>query len=204
VKRARRTTAAVLAAAAVAMCLMGAKGCGTGYVPASYNRSYRAERHYARAVFGIHGSEMRCLVALWDQESGWNPDAVNPHSGAYGIPRRFPQHTAIRMPWATGRRRSAGASGTSPAATATPAPHGTTSKPTTGTEPGGGGRSPRVLCWPMTRCPDHHRGAGRAARAPPAGTPAANLTDQLATPRRPSRLRSRGVSGRLATSPGTP
>jgi hypothetical protein len=88
----RRLTAAALAAAGLALCLMGNTGCqaGNGYVPASYNPGYRAERHYARAVFGIHGAEMRCLVALWDQESGWNPDAVNPKSGAYGIPQALP------------------------------------------------------------------------------------------------------------------
>jgi hypothetical protein len=27
------------------------------------------------------------LIALWNQESGWNPWAVNPSSGAYGIPQ---------------------------------------------------------------------------------------------------------------------
>jgi len=30
---------------------------------------------------------MACLNALWGRESGWNPDAQNPTSTAYGIPQ---------------------------------------------------------------------------------------------------------------------
>jgi hypothetical protein len=30
---------------------------------------------------------MAPLIALWNQESGWNPNAVNQSSGAYGIPQ---------------------------------------------------------------------------------------------------------------------
>jgi len=33
------------------------------------------------------GDEWNSLVALWNQESGWNPNAVNPSSGAIGIPQ---------------------------------------------------------------------------------------------------------------------
>lgn len=31
-----------------------------------------------------------CLVDLWDRESGWNPYAEEPASGAYGIPQSLP------------------------------------------------------------------------------------------------------------------
>lgn len=31
-----------------------------------------------------------CLVDLWDRESGWNPYAKEPASGAYGIPQSLP------------------------------------------------------------------------------------------------------------------
>ena len=34
--------------------------------------------------------EYRCLVALWQRESGWNHRAENPSSGAYGIPQSLP------------------------------------------------------------------------------------------------------------------
>lgn len=31
-----------------------------------------------------------CLVALWTRESQWNATAMNPYSGAYGIPQALP------------------------------------------------------------------------------------------------------------------
>lgn len=39
------------------------------------------------ASFGWAPSELAPLVALWNKESGWDPNAVNPSSGAYGIPQ---------------------------------------------------------------------------------------------------------------------
>jgi resuscitation-promoting factor RpfB len=35
-------------------------------------------------------SQWGCLNALWTRESGWNPRAYNPSSGAYGIPQALP------------------------------------------------------------------------------------------------------------------
>jgi len=35
--------------------------------------------------FGWSPAEMSSLIPLWNQESGWNPNAQNPHSTAYGI-----------------------------------------------------------------------------------------------------------------------
>jgi hypothetical protein len=40
------------------------------------------------AGFGL--AEMPCLEKLWSRESGWNPKATNPSSGAYGIPQALP------------------------------------------------------------------------------------------------------------------
>jgi hypothetical protein len=34
---------------------------------------------------GWSDSQWKCLDVLWDHESGWNPRATNPSSGAYGI-----------------------------------------------------------------------------------------------------------------------
>ena len=34
--------------------------------------------------------EYSCLVALWQRESHWNAAAMNPYSGAYGIPQSLP------------------------------------------------------------------------------------------------------------------
>jgi len=45
---------------------------------------------YALSLFPMFGwgmSQMPPLIALWNQESGWNAYAVNPTSGAYGIPQ---------------------------------------------------------------------------------------------------------------------
>lgn len=37
--------------------------------------------------FGWKASQFSCLEPLWYHESGWNPRAENPSSGAYGIPQ---------------------------------------------------------------------------------------------------------------------
>jgi multidrug efflux pump subunit AcrA (membrane-fusion protein) len=42
---------------------------------------------YAMSKLGGSGSEFTCLENLWGKESGWNPDAQNPTSTAYGIPQ---------------------------------------------------------------------------------------------------------------------
>jgi hypothetical protein len=40
--------------------------------------------------FGWSSAEFSCLDPLWERESGWNPYADNPTSGAYGIPQALP------------------------------------------------------------------------------------------------------------------
>jgi hypothetical protein len=40
--------------------------------------------------FGWPSGEFGCLQSLWNAESGWNPSASNPISGAYGIPQALP------------------------------------------------------------------------------------------------------------------
>src|SRR5205085_2700320 len=44
----------------------------------------------AFAIGQIGGGQFNCLDALWQRESGWNPRAQNPSSGAYGIPQALP------------------------------------------------------------------------------------------------------------------
>lgn len=39
---------------------------------------------------GWGDAEFNCLVALWNKESGWRVNAMNPYSGAYGIPQALP------------------------------------------------------------------------------------------------------------------
>lgn len=49
----------------------------------SFARSYLAGK-------GLGEAEFQCLVKLWNHESGWNFQATNSSSGAYGIPQSLP------------------------------------------------------------------------------------------------------------------
>ena len=42
------------------------------------------------ADYGWSDEDFDCLVALWNKESGWNANASNRYSGAYGIPQALP------------------------------------------------------------------------------------------------------------------
>lgn len=42
------------------------------------------------AAQGWGEDQYSCLVALWTRESQWNASAMNPYSGAYGIPQSLP------------------------------------------------------------------------------------------------------------------
>ena len=70
---------------------------GSGYIPVNVllpnipgnevNNPGGAQA-YASARLGAFGwgqDQMPCLVQLWNQESGWQTNATNPSSGAYGI-----------------------------------------------------------------------------------------------------------------------
>jgi hypothetical protein len=48
---------------------------------------------YARGALAGYSwgdDQFSCLVRLWNRESGWRADALNPYSGAYGIPQAYP------------------------------------------------------------------------------------------------------------------
>jgi hypothetical protein len=47
--------------------------------------SVRAYQDYALGQLGGDTAQSECLNVLWRAESGWNPDAQNPTSTAYGI-----------------------------------------------------------------------------------------------------------------------
>jgi nucleoid-associated protein YgaU len=53
--------------------------------------------------FGWSPSQFTCLYPLWEHESGWNPSAENPGSGAYGIPQSLPgsQMSSAGSDWQT-------------------------------------------------------------------------------------------------------
>jgi hypothetical protein len=42
------------------------------------------------AARSVSRSQMRCLVPLWNRESGWRRTADNPSSSAHGIPQALP------------------------------------------------------------------------------------------------------------------
>lgn len=42
------------------------------------------------ASYGWGSDQFSCLVSLWNRESGWNYQAYNASSGAYGIPQALP------------------------------------------------------------------------------------------------------------------
>lgn len=42
------------------------------------------------AAYGWVGGQWNALYALWERESGWNNQAENASSGAYGIPQALP------------------------------------------------------------------------------------------------------------------
>jgi hypothetical protein len=63
---------------------------GLGALPHGSLGGTLAEVQYAASLLGKYGwpnSMITALEKLWTQESGWNPYAVNPSSGAYGIPQ---------------------------------------------------------------------------------------------------------------------
>lgn len=46
-----------------------------------------------------NGSEWTALVELWRRESSWNNHALNPSSGAYGIPQALPHTKMPKAAW---------------------------------------------------------------------------------------------------------
>jgi uncharacterized protein YabE (DUF348 family) len=55
------------------------------------------------AARGWTGEEWTCLDLLWERESGWNHQAANPSSGAYGVPQALPgsKMASAGSDWAT-------------------------------------------------------------------------------------------------------
>jgi hypothetical protein len=65
----------------------------------------RDPRAYARLLLQERGwgDQFGCLNLLWNRESGWNYQAYNPSSGAYGIPQALPgsKMASIAADWRT-------------------------------------------------------------------------------------------------------
>ena len=59
----------------------------------SRQRRPRAPAQIAKSMLAAYGwspGQFEYLFWLWTRESGWNPRAYNPSSGAYGIPQACP------------------------------------------------------------------------------------------------------------------
>ncbi|WP_235915551.1 aggregation-promoting factor C-terminal-like domain-containing protein [Puerhibacterium puerhi] len=68
----------------------GGASSGSSSSGPSMSGSPRAIGQQLAAARGWTGSQWTCLENLFDKESGWNPSASNPSSGAYGIPQALP------------------------------------------------------------------------------------------------------------------
>ncbi|MGM0385197.1 MAG: G5 domain-containing protein [Actinomycetota bacterium] len=76
------------------------------YVPVSAPVSPGSNRALGQsmaAARGWTGSQWTCLDSLWQRESGWNHLAMNPSSGAYGIPQSLPgsKMATVAADWRT-------------------------------------------------------------------------------------------------------
>jgi hypothetical protein len=80
---AEQAAQAEAARAAEAQAATARPGQGTS-APVAAAGSYQ---EYAMGKLGGSGSQFSCLENLWGKESGWNPNAQNPSSTAYGIPQ---------------------------------------------------------------------------------------------------------------------
>ena len=60
-------------------------GCTGGCTPGAA-QAYASSR---LGAYGWDGSQMSCLIDLWNMESGWRWNAYNSSSGAYGIPQAW-------------------------------------------------------------------------------------------------------------------
>lgn len=65
----------------------------SGSAPSSGDNSPGGAQETARGMLGGYGwgeDQFSCLVSLWNKESGWNYQAYNRGSGAFGIPQALP------------------------------------------------------------------------------------------------------------------
>jgi hypothetical protein len=86
-EEAARVAAEQAAAAAAAEAEAAAAAARPGQGTAAAVAPAGSYQDYAMNKLGGSGSQFSCLESLWGKESGWNPNAQNPSSTAYGIPQ---------------------------------------------------------------------------------------------------------------------
>jgi hypothetical protein len=92
-RKAAERAAARAAAAAAAQRAAASRAQAAPPAPSPPVVPSGSPQRIAMAMLGSYGwssSQFGCLNSLWNAESGWNPAASNPGSGAYGIPQALP------------------------------------------------------------------------------------------------------------------
>ena len=87
---ARAAAQAAAARQAAAAKASAAKAAAQQQVASAPSRSPQQIAEQMLSEFGWSSGQFSCLKPLWAHESGWNPYAQNPSSGAYGIPQALP------------------------------------------------------------------------------------------------------------------
>lgn len=82
-----------------------ASGPAGSATPQVSSAGLTTEQAFAQALVTAmwDNTQFPFLQALWQRESGWNPAATNPTSGAYGIPQSLPasKMASVSSDWAT-------------------------------------------------------------------------------------------------------
>ena len=97
---------AVLAVTAAVVYAAGHQAVTSAVPPAAMSAptgSNEALANQMAAGYGWTGGQAACLDALWTEESGFSTAALNPSSGATGIPQLLPSAHAIPADWSDPR-----------------------------------------------------------------------------------------------------
>jgi soluble lytic murein transglycosylase-like protein len=69
-----------------------------GSAPSAPGSNWERTARQMAAQRGWTGSDWRAIDSIIERESGWDPNAVNPSSGAYGIPQILPSaHPDVQL-----------------------------------------------------------------------------------------------------------
>jgi len=71
--------------------------------PAAPGSNEALANQMAASGYGWAGGQAACLDALWTEESGFDASAVNPSSGATGIPQLLPSAHRVPAGWSSPR-----------------------------------------------------------------------------------------------------
>lgn len=92
-QKAAEEAAAAAAAAAAAQAQAEAEAAAAALAAGNTVDGAKATAaHLASTQYGWGSDQFQCLDSLWQKESDWNYQAVNPSSGATGIPQALPGH----------------------------------------------------------------------------------------------------------------